>query len=229
MTTLVSPAALPDDLGTVLRRIEYLERWTNTLGAAIQTAVGPTVTDLRAQQSALASAQQTLADQQLALASAQQTLADQGAALVGQVSQLAAAQAQITTLVGSQVVPAAATAYAAGFDWSTSNVDRAQVSVPVPAGYTRAAVVALGFASGSVADYYEMWASVRINGQAGTESWAGVWQGSPNLACFNAATLSGLSGGSVTAAVAGRTNLAVPAAGAVANKAITTLIVTFQR
>ena len=161
---------IPPDEAGIMRRLEDIERQMRELGPAIQSAVGPQIATLIAQQATLTAQQATLA----------------------------AAVANIGTLVGQQVTGGAGAANTGGspVGSSTSVASYASVSVAVPAGYSQAWVVAMSTATS--ASGVPLYLATRIGGNTGFEVPIPFATAAASGGSSHAALITGLSGGSIT-------------------------------
>ena len=207
-------------LDALIHRLEQIELSVRNLAnPPLLTTLVKAVADLTAQQSTLTAQQSTLTAQQA-------TLAAQNAQIVAQQASLTAAVANIATLVGQQTTGAAAApGTGAGFNVGTSHGTKASTVIAVPAGYSRALVVAIG--SLTMADT----APNRFDTRCGIAG--GYGASLPNAAnpvgstsAAHSRDLTGLSGGTITLEVQA---LAAVSATNGANTAIVTGFAIFFR
>jgi len=170
-------ALVPPGEAGMLRRIEDLERAQREMLPAVMSAVGPMFAEI-----------QDAAD----AASAAAAAASSAAAAANQaVSDLAIQVARINTLVDAQVTGATNTTYVASPSLTPTPAAIAAVSIAVPAGYSRASVMAVSALSTANA----VNCRTRIQGSDG-----GMLTGATGTASSaHAVSLSGLNGGVITA------------------------------
>jgi len=146
------------------------------------------------------------------------TLAAQQVTLTTQQATLAAQVADIAALVGAQVTGNTKTASASGSALSSTQLAIATVSVPVPAGFTRAQVMAVSALQAAGATAVTCATSIQGNASGDVTGNYGFASNS------HAVTLTGLSGGTISAST-----LAYSYPDSSSNWATTTLFVLFLR
>lgn len=124
----------------ILALIADLAATQATLDAQ-QATLATTVSTLATTVSGLATAQATLTAQQATLDAQQATLATTVSGLSTAQATLATAVANIAALVGAQVTGDAGNASVSGATITTTSSNQATVTIAVPVGYTRAAVL----------------------------------------------------------------------------------------
>ena len=208
---------LPPAEDSFARQLKDLERTTRENLASVVRSFKSTVDDLRVTQATLATAQSDLATAQSDLATQQGELADAQATLnttVGRLDDTIATQdqtiADLQDVVNAQVFPKVANGSGSGFYVDSSFATVASATITVPSGYTRALVFASGQVTGGNNDALsiaKLYAHILINGDAGPDSIVSMVNVGWNTAtAFASQSLTGLSGGSISIAIAAKTS-----------------------
>ena len=208
---------LPPAEDSFARQLKDLERTTRENLASVVRSFKSTVDDLRATQATLATAQSDLATAQSDLATQQGELADAQSTLnttVGRLDDTIATQdqtiADLQDVVNAQVSPKVANGSGSGFYVSPSFTTVASATIAVPGGYTRALVFASGQVTGGnndALDIAKLYAHILINGDAGPDSIVSMVNVGWNTAtAFASESLTGLSGGNISIAIAAKTS-----------------------